>query len=270
MTKIMKRYIFFTYAVFWCFLLLILLEMYTIKSGVLTTILQIVSSWTPITVFTIMFHKLFPGQNFWGYLKRQFHERIHLPILLSIIAIQLLALLANAYIAASLSGKPMLSLLLLSPGFLVVTFFTQLIYGPIGEELGWRAYILTELQTKYSPLKSTVIVWLIWSFWHLPLWFLTTGFTGMKLLQYSIMFLLFNLGGSILITAFYNLNHNLIIPILIHQLFNFLGCLIKKTDNIQILTTFAFIYLFIAIIVIAVNYKHCLRKRNLIPISTVR
>ena len=268
MTKIMKRYIFFTYAVFWCFLLLILLEMYTIKSGVLTTILQIVSSWTPITVFTIMFHKLYPGQNFWGYLKRQFHERIHLPILLSIIAIQFLAFLVNAYIAAYLSGKPMLSLLLISPGFLVVTFFTNLIYGPIGEELGWRAYILTELQTKYSPLKSTVIVWLFWSFWHLPLWFLS-GFTGMKLLQYIAMFLLDNFAGSILITAFYNLNHNLIIPILIHQLLNYTFALIN-TDILLNLTTFAFIYLFIAIVTIAVNYKHCLRERNLIPISTVR
>lgn len=268
MTKIMKRYIFFTYAVFWCFLLLIGLEMYTIKSGVLTTILQIVSSWTPITVFTIMFHKLFPGQNFFGYLKRQFHERIHLPVLLSIIAIQFLALLGNAYIAASLSGKPMLSLLLISPGFLVVMFFTQLIYGPIGEELGWRAYILTELQTKYSPLKSTVIVWLIWSFWHLPLWFLT-GFTGMKLIQYSAMFLLYNFAGSILITAFYNLNHNLIIPILVHQLVNFTAGLIN-TDILLNLTIFAFIYLFIAIVMIAVNYKHCLRRRNLIPVSSAR
>lgn len=258
----MKRYIFFTYAVFWCFLLLIGLEMYTIKSDVLTTILQIVSSWTPIIVFTIMFHKLFPGQNFFGYLKRLFHERIRLPVLLSVIGIQFLAFLGTAYIAASLLGKPMLSLLLISPGFLVVTFFYNLILGPIGEELGWRAYVLTELQTKYSPLKSTVIVWLIWSFWHLPLWYLATGFTGMKLIQYSVMFLLYNLGGSILITAFYNLNHNLVIPILIHQLFNFSGCLIN-IDVLQLITIPAFIYLFIAIIMIAVNYKHCLRRRNL-------
>jgi hypothetical protein len=122
MTKIMKRYIFFTYVVFLCFLPLIGLEMYTIQSDVLTAILQMVSSWIPITMFTIMFPKLFPGQNFFGYLKRQFHGHIHLTALFSIIAIQFLALLGKAYIAAALTGKPMLSLLLISPGFLVVTF----------------------------------------------------------------------------------------------------------------------------------------------------
>lgn len=39
--------------------------------------------------------------------------------------------------------------------------------GAAGEELGWRAYLQPYLQTRFSVLRSSVIVGLLWGFWHI-------------------------------------------------------------------------------------------------------
>lgn len=50
------------------------------------------------------------------------------------------------------------------PGLMLFTFLATLVKGPLGEELGWRGYALNELQKKYSPLKSFLIIGLLWGF----------------------------------------------------------------------------------------------------------
>src|SRR5882757_3900470 len=42
-----------------------------------------------------------------------------------------------------------------------------MIVGAAGEELGWRAYLQPYLQTRFSVLRSSVIVGLLWGFWHI-------------------------------------------------------------------------------------------------------
>jgi uncharacterized protein len=37
-----------------------------------------------------------------------------------------------------------------------------------GEEMGWRGYVLPRLQARHSALVSSLIVGLVWGFWHLP------------------------------------------------------------------------------------------------------
>jgi membrane protease YdiL (CAAX protease family) len=39
--------------------------------------------------------------------------------------------------------------------------------GSVGEELGWRAYLQPYLQTRFSVLRSSLIVGLLWGFWHI-------------------------------------------------------------------------------------------------------
>ena len=52
------------------------------------------------------------------------------------------------------------------PLFLLPFFLVDLISN--GEEIGWRGYVLPRLQSRYSALTSTLILGVIWGFWHLP------------------------------------------------------------------------------------------------------
>jgi uncharacterized protein len=44
--------------------------------------------------------------------------------------------------------------------------------GPLGEEPGWRGFVLPRLQSGRSPLHATLILGLLVAAWHLPLVFL--------------------------------------------------------------------------------------------------
>lgn len=41
--------------------------------------------------------------------------------------------------------------------------------GPLGEEPGWRGFALPHLQRAYGPLVGTLILGFMWTWWHLPM-----------------------------------------------------------------------------------------------------
>jgi len=51
-----------------------------------------------------------------------------------------------------------------------------------GEEMGWRGYVLPRLQAKHSALVSSLILGVIWAFWHLPK-YLSQGDTSLFMLM---------------------------------------------------------------------------------------
>ena len=64
----------------------------------------------------------------------------------------------------------------------------NLLSGAVGEEPGWRGFALPRRLERYSPLKAGLVLGLMWSFWHLGLWLLASGYSGTTLLVYILAF----------------------------------------------------------------------------------
>lgn len=260
MNGVIKKYILWTYCLFYVFLLAIGVAMTIFTSKSATAILIVLSSWSSTLIFVIMFRKIYPQRNLWDFVKSQFSERIKISTVLCVFLIQFFVLVGSLIVASLIWNVPIYEQITASGATIFILFIYNLIQGPLGEELGWRGFVLNELQKKFSPLKSAIIVGVAWGFWHTPLW-LMSGYSGLQLVQYIICFLSGIIAVSIIITAFYNLNHNLIIPIMIHHLFNyFLG--IQAGDVLQILTVTAIFYMIVAVAMVLVNYKECLYRKS--------
>ncbi len=86
------------------------------------------------------------------------------------------ALLGGIYLNAALTGVSpdfsglMVYKILGKSAILPLMILPWFLYEVIanGEEIGWRGYILPRLQTKFNALTSSLILGLIWGFWHLP------------------------------------------------------------------------------------------------------
>ena len=50
--------------------------------------------------------------------------------------------------------------------------------GPLAEELGWRGFAQPQLQLRIGSAYASLIIGLIWSFWHLPLLIFVPSATG--------------------------------------------------------------------------------------------
>ncbi len=100
----------------------------------------------------------------------------------------------------------------------LVSFVYMLIQVGIGEEVGWRGYALPKLQAGYSALHSSVILGVIWTLWHLPLFF--NPATGYSITPFWA-FLVFMLPVSILITWVFNsTGGSVLIIMILHAMLN--------------------------------------------------
>ena len=61
---------------------------------------------------------------------------------------------------------------------LVGVALVVLVVDGFGEETGWRGYALPQLQKRYSPLTSTLILAGLWAGWHIPLFFALHSYQG--------------------------------------------------------------------------------------------
>lgn len=94
--------------------------------------------------------------------------------------------------------------------------------GPMGEELGWRGFLLPRLLERYGDFASSVILGLIWAFWHLPI-FLFPEWRGDIPILLSIC--IYPLGTISVAYAMTKLHHwgrgSVFIAILFHGVVNY-------------------------------------------------
>ena len=64
------------------------------------------------------------------------------------------------------------SRLVSSPLALLLFTIQIAVLGPISEEFGWRGFALDALLARWRPLGASLILGILWAFWHLPLFFI--------------------------------------------------------------------------------------------------
>jgi membrane protease YdiL (CAAX protease family) len=62
----------------------------------------------------------------------------------------------------------------------------QVITGAVGEELGWRGYVLPRLSKRFGEMKAAWVMGLLWSLWHVPAFF-TPGLPHQTMPMFSTL-----------------------------------------------------------------------------------
>jgi membrane protease YdiL (CAAX protease family) len=149
----------------------------------------------------------------------------------------------------------------LMPQMIVIVFIA------LGEEYGWRGYLLPRLLKKYNILVASVILGLIWGVWHFPGYLIGAG---VPLEMSFLVFLLWVVLGTLFISWIYFYTRNVLTSILAHiganTAFNYLSILPEFTGN---LTTFWIFIGYLTLLMVVVYYlKRTDLVSNVFPKNT--
>lgn len=163
-----------------------------------------------------------------------------------------------------LLGNPVTGLRLgITIPMLLGQIFFQMFSGPISEEAGWRGFALPHLQKKFSALVSSLILGVIWTCWHIPLFFLT-GATQMTIPFPIYMVLVVT--QTIYATWLYNnTKGSLIITTLAHFSFNLTGTLITGLVSLMppmlfYMTAGPSLFVIVIVVIFVYGAKYLSRK----------
>jgi membrane protease YdiL (CAAX protease family) len=129
----------------------------------------------------------------------------YLFILVGVPVLMLLGIMIQPGALASFQGLTH-ALLLSYPLAFVAVWFGG---GPLGEEIGWRGFALPRMQPRYGPLRGTLLLGVLWCFWHLLEFLMPTqgGGPGTSLatfLRNFSMFFLMVVALAIIFTWLFN------------------------------------------------------------------
>ena len=140
-----------------------------------------------------------------------------------------------------------------SPLTILNCFFAVMIFGgPVGEELGWRGFVLPKLLKRINPLISSIILGIIWTSWHIPMFYFHVPGYDISFISY----LLETIYLTILFTWLYNnTKGSLLIIILFHSIDNFVMsiCFNDFMTNFNIYTVILWIIRILILICITFN-----------------
>ena len=155
----------------------------------------------------------------------------YLLILLGIPALFLLGIVIQPGVLASFTGLPHNSPSYYMIYYLVALVVTFFFGGPLAEEPCWRGFALPRMQLRFGSLRGTLLLGVVWAFWHLPD-FLTRaqgGGPGMGWAAFFTNFPIFVVmvvAISVVMTWVYNHTQgSLFIAILLHASINSAGIL---------------------------------------------
>lgn len=173
------------------------------------TFLFILKPFVGPTLAAIIMTRIMEGKAGLSHLRKRLGQRRagwqwYLFVLLGIPALLLIGIILQPGMLASFQGLAP-RVLLSYPLYFVVVFFGV----ALPEEIGWRGFALPRMQPRYGPLWGSLLLGVLWAFWHL-LYFLTPDHGGgpgtslaTLLINFSI-FLLMVIALAILFTWIFN------------------------------------------------------------------
>jgi membrane protease YdiL (CAAX protease family) len=138
-------------------------------------------------------------------------------------------------------------------GYLI--YIPGIVIGSIGEEAGWRGFMLPKLLLRYKPLTSAVLLGTLWGIWHLNFEF---GMLGFILYSITVVEL------SILFTWLYSKsNGNLLIAVTFHSILNLVTrVLLYSQIGIALFIVEIIVYAVACVIIIGISGINNLPRRQ--------
>lgn len=260
-------YVFTTYLLFW-FMVLgvcgVTVFVFDAPQSVMKWLIAL-SSWMPTVALLILFKRLEPNRTLKSFYKDLFSEKINFKILIfATIIIVGIFFLSGLSIGLVKGLSLNTQLQFLAPALLGNIFFTA-IQGASGEESGWRGYLLPQMEKKFGFIKGNIFLGLIWAFWHTPLWFVSTSYTGLSLLLYIIVFIVGLMSFSMIMSIFMKQWRHLFLAFWMHFLFNFVLTFFIGED-LNLLICIAIFYSISAVILTMIYIKK--EKKNTIVLAS--
>jgi hypothetical protein len=239
-----------TYILFWILFCLAGGSIYLKAPQFIQTIMKYVCAWTSTFVFVILFKKIYPYYSLFEYFKKQFTKVNIIDFAIPMI-IQILIMFIAIVCVLKIDNESVKNIKFVDFSEVPRLFIANILYGPMGEELGWRSYALSVLQKKHSPLTASLIIGLLWGFWHFPLWFMS-GYSGYALAIYILFFMVSLIELSVFLAFFYDQSKSILVAIWIHFLFNFL-LQIAVIDSLKLLGFTSLFYLIAILLIVLFN-----------------
>jgi uncharacterized protein len=123
--------------------------------------------------------------------------------------VMLAAFLLWLALGATLPPAPPAAAWAAIPLLIVALFLPALV-----EEIGWRGYLLSRLQSRLGALPASLVIGVVHACWHLPMWYIPeVGFSGLPFPYYALLvvglsvlatWLFNNTGGSLLLLGLFH------------------------------------------------------------------
>ena len=174
----------------------------------------------------------------------------YLVIFLFVPALHLLSALLDVLIGGGGTtwGEAALGMVSNPLSLIASILFASLI--PFIEELGWRGYVLDRLQEKQSALTSSLSLGVLWSVWHLPMFFIEGSYQaglGIGTLEFWMFFLSIVPLTFVFTWIYNNTKRSTLAVILFHAMVNFTGELIALSKNADTIYSLSWFVVAIAI-----------------------
>jgi membrane protease YdiL (CAAX protease family) len=173
-------------------------------------------------------------------------------------------LVGGVVLLNSLMGGPALSLGMTLVGATIFFAFSVVPGSALGEEIGWRGYVLPRLQSRMSALSAALLIAPIWGLWHLPLWL--TG-DPVKTPTFYVAFFAAVFPMSVLLTWVYNsTGGSLLMVVILHATVNLPVTLViddlGTRGRVPSLLYFGLLVVAAIVVVMVAGPKHLSRKHR--------